>query len=461
MASSQVDEELPLTSDGQDYEELADVMSEHDAAVADGRIATFKARWLTLALFCMSTATNAMLWITFSPINSVTQTFYGVSAAEVNVLSIVYLAAYVPVSLGTNFVFNRLGLRFGIVLACALNVLSGLVRWLSTESNESQRGASAFTILVIGQTFGAMAQPFFTNSPAKLGAVWFPAEERDLAVAVAALFNPIGIAVGTVLPAFYTFDNDDKVRMYDLLLMELIITVLVLVLVGLLFKAKPPVPPSLSELNKGDLDVVKEMKDLVRNRNFMILFVTFGTGLGFFNALTTLVEQFVEKSGYTTDDASQFSALLVGCGIVNAIAMGIVMDKTHKYRELLRGTFVVAGILVVAFVLVLRPNNFVAIAFVFGMMGAAMLPLLPIALESAAECTYPVSEDLSTGWLVSAGQVTGIFFIVVLGNMLESQPVYTTYTFEPTYIVIVVCTAFFCVGAQFFNGQYLRLEAEC
>ena len=44
----------------------------------------------------------------------------------------------------------------------------------------------------------ALAQPFFTNAPAKLATEWFSVEQRGLATTLGAMFNPIGIAIGQV-----------------------------------------------------------------------------------------------------------------------------------------------------------------------------------------------------------------------------------------------------------------------
>jgi FLVCR family MFS transporter 7 len=432
-------------------------------------IRTYRRRWGMLALFCLANLCNAVLWISFSPISSLTASFYGVGVDKVNALSIVFLAAYVPCSFLSNWVVKRWGMRTGLVLACSLNAASGLVRFLSAESNSAPRGAgqTGYWILLAGQTLGAVAQPFFTNLPAKLAAVWFAKEQRDIATVVGALFNIVGIAVGSVLPALFSVSPgpglpNTSVQMFSLLLTELVLVLVSLVLTAALFQSQPPLPPSLSEKNKdGEQEALRaQLGKMLRNKDFVILSLCFGTGLGFFNALTTLVEQLVTKAGYTTDDASVFSAALLGCGVLSAIAVGLALDRTHWYKGFLKVLFGLAAVAIVAFTLVLRPDNMAALTIVFALMGGLMLPLLPVSFECAVECTFPLNEDVSTGVIMSVGQITGIVFIVALGAMLDKQPVYTTYVFEPAYILIVVATAFFVGPVMFFNGPYLRLNAE-
>ena len=52
--------------------------------------------------------------------------------------------------------------------------------------------------VLVGQLLGGLAQPFFTNSPAKLAGEWFPTSERNLATTIASMCNPLGIALGQV-----------------------------------------------------------------------------------------------------------------------------------------------------------------------------------------------------------------------------------------------------------------------
>ena len=85
------------------------------------------------------------------------------------------------------------GLRSGMVLATFMGMLCGWVRYLSVTI-EDQR--TAYAVLLLGQCIGALAQPMFTNAPAKIAGSWFPPKEREIATTVAAILNPVGNAIG-------------------------------------------------------------------------------------------------------------------------------------------------------------------------------------------------------------------------------------------------------------------------
>ncbi len=63
------------------------------------------------------------------------------------------------------------------------------------------------------------------------------------------------------------------------------------------------------------MEQLKEnLVELFGDIHFIWLLLGFGMGLGFFNAITTLINQYTEAQGYTSDDAGLFGALLIGGG---------------------------------------------------------------------------------------------------------------------------------------------------
>jgi len=60
----------------------------------------------------------------------------------------------------------------------------------------------------------------------------------------------------------------------------------------------------------------------------------------------------------------------------------------------------------------LRPGEFWiwADGVAFSLLGVFMVPILPTALGAGVECTYPIPEEFSSGFLMTIGQVFGIAF---------------------------------------------------
>jgi hypothetical protein len=54
----------------------------------------------------------------------------------------------------------------------------------------------------------AIGQPFLTNAPAKVSALWFSEKGRVIATTIATVANPLGVAVGFLIPAIFVDDED-------------------------------------------------------------------------------------------------------------------------------------------------------------------------------------------------------------------------------------------------------------
>eukprot|EP00455_Lapot_gusevi_P011371 TRINITY_DN15239_c0_g1_i2.p1 TRINITY_DN15239_c0_g1~~TRINITY_DN15239_c0_g1_i2.p1 ORF type:complete len:513 (-),score=101.85 TRINITY_DN15239_c0_g1_i2:131-1582(-) len=424
-------------------------------------------RWGMLFLFGFLTLVNAILWISFAPISSIAGRYYGVSQTMINLLSLLFMALYLPASLLSTWVFNHYGLRTGLWFASLLNFLSGAARYFSASDDASSR-THGFAIVVIGQVLGAMAQPFFLNSPAKLASEWFAVRERDIATTIASMCNPLGIAVGQVLPSIIVTDSGGMPLM---LLVEWGLCGLSSLL-ALLFRKHPPTPPSFSASSRtllkerrpeseGFLDshFVEEFRVLRDDPHFWKLTLGFGLGLAMFNGTTTVIEQLIKPAGYTSSDAGLFGGLVIGGGFLGSAIVAPIMDKTKAYIPIVRTGVLLASAASVFLVLMLRPGQTALLATAFGLLGGGMMPLLPASFELAVETTFPISEETSGGVLVLAGNILGVGTVFLMDYLIQLRPDYTG-VLTPCNIFIVVITLFSAMAMFSFKGDYKRLMTE-
>jgi FLVCR family MFS transporter 7 len=129
----------------------------------------YRMRWVILLLFCLGNFGSSMLWVACAPIThelaDVSSTkIYGVSDLLVQLCSVVFMIAFVPVVFPSNYVLDVFGLRSGVLAGSVLTFTGGMLRV----------GAfSSFYWILAGQTLAAIGQPFLINGPAKLAAFWF------------------------------------------------------------------------------------------------------------------------------------------------------------------------------------------------------------------------------------------------------------------------------------------------
>ena len=433
----------------------------------------YRWRFLVLASFCLVNASNAIQWICFAPINSLVQQYFAVDSQKVNALSICFLALYLPGTILAMWIFNRFSLRTGLLVGSWMTAIGGWVRFASGFGDTAS--GAAYGGLLFGQCISALAQPFFTNVPAMVASRWFPVKERDISTTVGTMFNPIGVAIGTIVAsAFVSKDSlGQVVGMTDWLLFQALFSTIAAVLVVLLFRDRPPTPASASQQSTVYADqadpknfgvamrltfdgVVKCMKE----PDFVWLLCAFGVGLGIFNSLTTVIEQITRPICATPDDASLFGGLLIGLGLVGAAIVGVVMDRTHRYRLALRIGFGFTFVFTVILTLVLRPGMIDGVAALFALLGLFMMPMLPTSFNAAAEVTYPVSEDISSGLLMTAGQLTGIAFIFGLDALIPQTPCNPNFEYPGSSILLVVAVGVSVLFIFLFRGSTKRLAAD-
>lgn len=397
---------------------------------------------------------------------------------------------YLPGTILAVFLMERYGLRVCLTVGAALNAVSAWIRYAACFIPDPH---TSYAVLLVGQCFGGLAQPIFTNLPSRIAGDWFPVTERDLGTVAGAMSNPLGNAVGSVVPSLLVNGPDD----IPLLMIVQAGWSTALALGVLIFvRDRPPTPPSAGAAGKlnavhalqhqlehklhphhghhhdgtaslngdgatlavapsaasaaiiasadtrdgrassgsGSIDIeaasasaaiwrmLADFRMLLTNGNYLRLLIAFGIGVGLFNALLTLLAQVLSPCGYGSTDAGIAGGALLGAGLISAIIMGLILEKTKAYVPLLKAGIVFSLTGTVFMLLALRPGNSAMSIASWGVMGFALLPLLPVSLENASECTYPIPEDNSSGLLLLAGQMFGIGFIFLLGNLLSAPP---------------------------------------
>ena len=236
------------------------------------------------------------------------------------------------------------------------------------------------------------------------------------------------------------------------------LTTLLLILI---FRSDPPSPPSSSEEHHQSINLKEDLINLLTNRHYFILLLGFSLGLAIFNSITTLLYQLIQPSGYSSEDAGIFGAVVILAGLLNAFLIGIIMDKTHAYRLLLKILLIGACGSALFFVLILQPNKYYPLSVSLGLMGFFLLPLLPVSFECAVECTYPIRAEWSTGLLMCLGNILGGIFIFIVGYLIKLEPIYKSGQIFTPASIFMLCFFVISASALFtYKGPYLRLEAE-
>ena len=178
----------------------------------EGAFKAYPERWHMLALYAISSLLNAVLWISFASIDDDVAAFYDVSVNAINWLAIVFQVMYFPAMLFALYMLAAYSLRFTLIVGTAMGATAGLLRAVSSLIAPASPHLG-YAVCMLGQLVASMAQPIFLSTPAKVAANWFPVSERDLATTVGSLFNPLGNAVGQVVPPMVVVTTDDDLSL--------------------------------------------------------------------------------------------------------------------------------------------------------------------------------------------------------------------------------------------------------
>lgn len=484
-------------------------------------IKTYKLRWFILLVICLVNISNAINWIGYSAIADFTGQFYSVGYTKVNFLSLVYLIASVPTGLISFLIIDYFGIRSSINVAGWLNFIGSSIRALSSidkaDGDPLVPQDIKYPILMLGQVFCSLAQPFIMFVTTKFANSWFKEGERALANTVALGSNTLGVLIGAFMsPLIVTDTNYNSGFLSQMCQLNLItcgISLVPALLATFITKSNPPTPPSYSALanlrfqNSGaslainNEDTIQDkisfkqnfsiyisqISKLVNSFHYILLFLSFGIGLGIFNALTTLIEQILCVRGYNDNDAGIFGGVMIVCGLLGSIISGIILDKTKRFEEVAKICFSMAAIANVFFVIIQSYNNdsqiyHSLIIVSFCLIGFFGLPLLPVCMEMSVECVYPIPEETSTGLLFIAGQIFGIVMILAYPRAArEVSPNSNTYVniqqcttnnstmnanltvldyTNPLYFQACCMVFIALVFTLFFKCPYLRLRTE-
>ncbi|GMT04343.1 hypothetical protein PENTCL1PPCAC_26517 [Pristionchus entomophagus] len=451
-----------------DMKGAGDAEEEQDQPV---QLKVYRRRWLMLAVVAILNNSNTMTWISFAPIDNIANGFYGEGAAKW--FSMVYMMMTIPVGMFSMWAGRFFGTKTAIYVAAIANCLGTAIRLGSSFVPDNLR----FPIGITGQAIAAIAYPFIMYLPSKVANSWFPHNQRALAVTVGAMSNPLGVLLAnTLVPNIVS--SVDEVPLANILVFVPCCIGLILVLVGVR-SGEPKIPPSFSA-SQDQMDFLSGLKQCFMSKQYLILFLVMGGGIGMFNCLYTIMQKLLCPSGYENTFAGWCAALMIIGGLFGATGSSIVIDRTKMYEETMKVCLGLAVVFGLIFMQLTLHNGFrlliAGCCFLFGVLGLATYP---VGLELSVECTHPVSEATATGLIVLSGQIQSVIFVVLMDVLSNGRPVSeekmkteTCSLFDgdtanrPTDNTVAVM-AFSVIAAVlvvilvfFFKPVYRRLEAE-
>lgn len=397
-------------------------------------------RWIILLCMIPVLAMTDVYWLTFAPITSTAEKFYGVSALHIAFLSMSYMIIYIIMAFPASWLVDTKGFRAAIGTGALLTAVFGMLRGIF---------ASNFTIVTVAQLGVAAGQPFLVNSITKTAARWFPINERATASGIATMAGYIGMVVALVFTPSLTgkYGIEQTLMIYGY---AAIICALIFILFS---RERPKTPPGPSEELVSELNV-KAIKGILHNKDYLYLMICLFVVMGIFNAVMTWIEDIVRPRGIISDQAGLIGGIMVVVGLIGAVVLPTMSDKLRKRRSFLIWPIFIAipGFMGLTFL-----SNYYLLLICSAIMGFCVLGVGPIAFQYGAEMAYPVPEGTSYGILMTMGQISGIIFIFAMDSLRSSASGNMTI---PLVILILLMFAVLLLSRKFKESYLIANTGE-
>jgi MFS family permease len=333
-----------------------------------------------------------VLWISYAPVTGAAAAYYGVPDLKIGLFSMVFMIAFIPLSIPVSWSIDSLGFRktvgFGSLLMGGLGILRGLA-------------GPGYGLALIGSIGIAAAQPFLLNAWTKVPALWFPPGERATAVGMVTLASLAGTAIGMVLPpALIESMSISKMQLYFG-----IFSMASAILFVLVAREKPALPPS-EDAGLARALMLDGLKHAFAVPSFRRMLAIAFVCLGAFNGITTWIEAIVRPRGFGPQEAGTLGAIMLAAGVVGAVLLPALSDKTGRRKPFIAlGTaLAIPGLAGLAFA-----QGFALLCLSAAAFGFFLTSVLPTGMQYASEATLPTPEGTSNGLIQLFGQASVVF----------------------------------------------------
>jgi hypothetical protein len=411
-----------------------------------------------------------------------------------------------PGALLALWAMERSGLRVSLLCGYASQLACALLAYAACRVAWPPR--AAFSLLYLSQVLGALGQPLVLNNVTRISGDWFPAAERDTAVACALLC----VAFGSVFISLYApVAVTQPAQVGRLFAWQVPVWALILAVGAAVTADEPDAPPSAgaavqraarrSAARRGSSSgeaapsalavVAQHAATLCRHKNFTLLNVSSGLLTGLVYALATCIGQLMRPCGDSNDAAGAALAALSALSAVGVLvylymlralpgsqadyelrnAQGesakpadAVSSARHPYVAHQIGwsvsTVFGTGLVLAA----TRPGvPQAAVVAAWGTLGLLSGTLLNAALtmEHAAEMTFPLPANVSVALLGVTSSVISFLQVLASTALLQSPRSAGCTSAATPFAAFSAATAALglaCVAAM--RPEYRRADVE-
>lgn len=150
-----------------------------------------------------------------------------------------------------------------------------------------------------------------------------------------------------------------------------------------------------------------------------LLLIPFSIYVGFFNSISSLLNQMLNPYGFSDDEAGIGGAVLIVVGLIASAIASPIIDRTKSFLFAIKLLVPVIGISYLAFIWMPQTRVLAGPYVVLAILGASSFSLVPVALEYLIELSHPLSPEVTSTIAWAGGQLFGAIFTIISDALIS------------------------------------------
>ncbi|MGQ9476485.1 MAG: MFS transporter [Actinomycetota bacterium] len=383
-------------------------------------------RWVVLLAYGMILVAQAVLWLSFAPIESDVQRALGMGSTAIRALALVGPLMFVFIGSYAGDLADRRGFKYAAGVGAVICSVMGILRAVVPQVVES--GAVQYWIFLVCQGVSGAGGVFIITNMSKMPIKWFQEKDRALGIGLATMFFYLGTAAGYLLVTAIAGIPEDAAELGELAVIQnglnrvLFASAAIMAASTALFlilaREDPPTPsgPMPEEVKLG---VMESLRRFMGSSVFRALATVSLVGYGIYMGMAVTMEKIITFHGFSTKFAASVATAMILGGIVGAAILPGISEKLGLRKPFL----ILAGLIPIPMMILMgfmgsKPVTMVASA----LLGFFLLAALPVTFTITGEMEEigPRLAGSAVGTLMAVGSI-GSFAIPFLMEVFKRE----------------------------------------
>jgi MFS family permease len=385
-------------------------------------------RWVVLLLYGLILVAQALLWVSFAPIESDVQFALGMGSTAIRALALVGPLMFVFFGSYAGDLADRRGFKFAAALGAIICSVLGIIRAIVPHVIDS--GTAQYWIFLVCQAVIGAAAVFIVTNMSKMPIKWFREKDRALGIGLATMFFYLGTAVGFQLVTTIASIPEDAADvgnkaviqsgLNSVLTVFAIIMAVATILFILFTKEEPPTPsgPLPEEVKLGTME---SLRRFLRSSVFRALATVSLIGYGIYMGLVVTMEKIITYHG--SDFTTKFAASVASAVIIGGILGAAILPGFSEKIGLRKPFLILAGLVPIPMLFLIGYVGVKPVSIIAGaLLGFFLLSALPVTFTISGEMEEigPRLAGAAVGTLMAIGSI-GSFVIPLLMEVFKTE----------------------------------------